>query len=303
VCISYGNWPAEPFLLLWGFTPQPNPADAVVVFSSLKEMAACYFDFLKFKLTAGGSAEQLLQCEQLCEAVQRQLESASVGSSSSGRDGSFVNMTIDASSIDGRLKAALTVLQGAAATAAAGMLRHPTISSSSRGHPQQQQLSYAAKQPEHTQADLMLLVRQSQQIRLGELLVFRLGVLADALEGSCETCAAAIQHVQAEKQLHSNSGSLHKQQQQQQQQPDQQAAKFGSKQVAAADAGLLQAQRTSGTTGANDSSSLQHMIITTVYQASAEHLELIRCYCSSKAALARQLAGGYPIIMSGVFLV
>ncbi|WIA16910.1 hypothetical protein OEZ85_013837 [Tetradesmus obliquus] len=70
VCISYGSWPAEPFLLLWGFTPSPNPADAVVVFSSLQDMAACYFDYLKSKLTAGGNGQQLLQCEQLGAAVE-----------------------------------------------------------------------------------------------------------------------------------------------------------------------------------------------------------------------------------------
>ena len=91
-------------------------------------MAACYFDYLKSKLTAGGNGQQLLQCEQLGEAVQQQLIAAG---SSSGSSNGFANMSVDAAGVDGRLKVALNVLHDAAASAAAGMLQRQANNNSS----------------------------------------------------------------------------------------------------------------------------------------------------------------------------
>jgi hypothetical protein len=287
VCISYGSWPAEPFLLLWGFVPQPNPADAVVVFSSLQEMAACYFDCLKVKLTAAGDAGQLLQFQPLHEATQQQIEKLETSSGSR-----FANMTVDATGIDGRLKAAMSVLHGAvaaAAAAAASVLKQQSSSSSSSSSDgQQQQPAEAAGQPTH--ADLASLVRRLQQLKLGELLVYRLSMLADDLEQSSDTCLATMERMQA-KQLHGGGSSLRNQQQQQQQDVGLDAVPHHLQQ----DDAVCRQQRGHG--DSNDSSS------SSKYRALAEHLELISGYCSSKAALARQLAAGYPIRMSGVFLV
>lgn len=49
VTISYGAWPAEAFFLLFGFVPQPNPHDAVVLFSTLQDLLDHYYQCLKDK--------------------------------------------------------------------------------------------------------------------------------------------------------------------------------------------------------------------------------------------------------------
>ena len=42
VTISYGNWPNDVFLLFFGFVPDSNQHDAVVLFPSLHELVSCY---------------------------------------------------------------------------------------------------------------------------------------------------------------------------------------------------------------------------------------------------------------------
>jgi hypothetical protein len=319
VCISYGSWPAEPFLLLWGFTPQPNAADAVAVFSSLQDMAACYFDQLEFKLTAGSPAEQLMHSEQFYEAMRLQLAAVNKNSSSSRR---FSNMSVDASGIDGQLKDALAVLKSCVVAAAASVLRQQhassrttSSSSSSDSTDSRPQHDAAATggdsatpgQPTaHCSSDAdntAVQIQQLLQIKLGELLVFRLQGLAHDLDQSCLNCREAIAQLQA----HGNSSSsdLGKQRQQQplRQQQQQQAAEVSDHtlhQRAAAGrsapgpAAELLAKEAAAAAAAADSSR---------YQPSIEHLELICAYCCSKAALAWELADGYPIMMSGIFLV
>jgi hypothetical protein len=317
VCISYGPWPAEPFLLLMGFTLQPNPADAVVIFDSLQDMAACYFDRLDFKLTAGSPAGQLLQSEQFYEAMKLQLAAVNRNSSSSV---GFRAMTVDASGMDGRLKTALAVLHAGVAAAAASVLQQQhrsnsttSSSSSSSGsgssidhsglqHEDAATAAYLATQGHVVQPmcgsdadDTAAFIRQLQQIKLGELLVFRLEGLAHDLEQSSLNCKEAI----AQQEAHGNSSSsdldrIRLQQQQQQQQAE---VSGHTCQQSAADrsaAGPAAAHLANAAAAAFSSSSR--------YQPRVEHLELIRGYCSSKAALARQLARGYPIQMSGVFL-
>jgi hypothetical protein len=308
-------------LLLWGFVPQPNPADAVVVFSSLQDMAACYFDLLEFKLTAGSPAEKLLQSEQFFEAMRLQL--AAVSSRSGSGDG-FRHMTVDASGIDGRLKTALAVLHAAIAAAAASVLQqqqHPSSSSSSsssssatsssgstdHSRPQHDDVAAAAgslatpRQPifGSDAADNAALVRQLQQVKLGELLVFRLECLARDLDQSCESCTSAIAQLLQQQELqHNSSSSKISKQQQPQQQQQQTAAELSSQTVqqhAAAGGSAVDLAAVQPDSSSSSSSSR--------YQPSAEHLELIHAYCSSKAALARQLAGGYPLQMAGVFLL
>ena len=41
VTISYGPWPNDPFFLYFGFVPQGNPNDAVVLFDDVADVAAC----------------------------------------------------------------------------------------------------------------------------------------------------------------------------------------------------------------------------------------------------------------------
>ena len=41
VTISYGPWPNDPFFLYFGFVPEGNPNDAVVLFDELGDVAAC----------------------------------------------------------------------------------------------------------------------------------------------------------------------------------------------------------------------------------------------------------------------
>ena len=102
-------------------------------------------------------------------------------------------------------------------------------------------------------------------MRLGELLVYRLGELADNLQQSANACAATIERSQAQQQQAGVSSRNGK------------------------------SSSSSNTSSSSSSNSSR-------YQPSAEHLQLIQAYCASKAALARQLAAGYPIRMSGVFL-
>ena len=39
VTISYGNWPNDLFYLLFGFVPEENPYDSVVLFRNLEDAA------------------------------------------------------------------------------------------------------------------------------------------------------------------------------------------------------------------------------------------------------------------------
>lgn len=47
VTISYGNWPNDLFFLLFGFVPEPNPNDSVVMFSTASHAAKFVNDLAK----------------------------------------------------------------------------------------------------------------------------------------------------------------------------------------------------------------------------------------------------------------
>eukprot|EP00879_Flechtneria_rotunda_P013970 GHRR01014592.1.p1 GENE.GHRR01014592.1~~GHRR01014592.1.p1 ORF type:complete len:370 (+),score=155.28 GHRR01014592.1:367-1476(+) len=73
VTIRYGTWPAEPFLLLFGFVPQPNPHDSITLFSNLQHMAECYLQCL------ASQVKQLSLLEQATDSANagsRQLQVA-----------------------------------------------------------------------------------------------------------------------------------------------------------------------------------------------------------------------------------
>lgn len=54
--ISYGPWPTEPLLLLFGFVPQHNPHDSLVLFSNLQHMADCWLEMLSDSSTSSSSS-------------------------------------------------------------------------------------------------------------------------------------------------------------------------------------------------------------------------------------------------------
>ena len=59
VTISYGAWPNDVFLLFFGFLPEQNEHDAVVLFHSLPDLIACYNRMLQQSLMPGAEASQL----------------------------------------------------------------------------------------------------------------------------------------------------------------------------------------------------------------------------------------------------
>ncbi len=66
--ISYGDWPNDVFLLFFGFLPEGNQHDSVVLFDTLQDLAHCY-DLLVQQ--QGQRAQQQQQQQQLQGAQQR----------------------------------------------------------------------------------------------------------------------------------------------------------------------------------------------------------------------------------------
>ncbi len=77
VTISYGPWPNEPFLLLFGFVPGPtNPHDSLLLFRDAREAAAWCLDRLGGGGGSGGGAgEQQDQGEasRRCRVLARRV--------------------------------------------------------------------------------------------------------------------------------------------------------------------------------------------------------------------------------------
>jgi hypothetical protein len=262
VCISYGNWPAEPFLLLFGFVPQPNPHDCIALFSSLQHMADCYLECcsaaLKAAATAGSSsssgqqgtsataaAQQLLQSEgfrdayaQQVESIEQVLQQQQEDSAVAGGPGGFRDMIVNASGVDGRLAAALSHIHQAAAAAAAAAAEAQQQDGSSSSSSSETGAS------EEAEAAAAAAAVHQLQLPLGAVLQHRLQQVAEQLEQSRDQSSSSMQSP-----------------------------------------GLWQ-QEGDAAAGDGDENSR-------CYTESAAHTELIRQYCSSKAALAAQLAGRY----------
>lgn len=60
--ISYGDWPNDVFLLFFGFLPEGNQHDSVVLFDTLQDLAHCY------DLLVQQQGQQAQQQQQLQEA-------------------------------------------------------------------------------------------------------------------------------------------------------------------------------------------------------------------------------------------
>jgi hypothetical protein len=256
VCISYGNWPAEPFLLLFGFVPQPNPHDCIPLFSSLQHMADCYLECcdaaLQTAARAGGNsaqqgpaaataARQLLQSERLRDTYAHQVESIEdqlQQQQQEGGPGGYRDMIVSASGVDGRLAAALSYMHQAVAVAAAEAQQERGSSSSGsseRGGSEEPGAAAAAA------------VVQQLQLPLGAVLQHRLQQAVEQLEHSRDQTSSSSSSVPSSR---------------------------------------LQQQDIDAASADGDGNS-------SCYTESAAHRELIEQYCSSKAALARQLAGRY----------
>ena len=56
VTISYGPWPNDVFYLFFGFVPDDNPHDTIVMFHDLQEMVELYDDLVAQRLSPPASA-------------------------------------------------------------------------------------------------------------------------------------------------------------------------------------------------------------------------------------------------------
>lgn len=71
VTISYGAWPNDVFLLFFGFLPDQNEHDAVVLFHGLPDLIACYNRMLHQSHVAGFEHSQLQSTSEQHNAVQQ----------------------------------------------------------------------------------------------------------------------------------------------------------------------------------------------------------------------------------------
>lgn len=71
VTISYGAWPNDVFLLFFGFLPDQNEHDAVVLFHGLPDLIACYNRMLHQSHVAGFEHSQLQSTSKQHHAVQQ----------------------------------------------------------------------------------------------------------------------------------------------------------------------------------------------------------------------------------------
>ena len=70
VTISYGSWPNDVFLLFFGFMPEGNEHDAVVLFHTLPDLVACYNIMLQ-------QPDMVQQQNQTASAEQLDLQQSS----------------------------------------------------------------------------------------------------------------------------------------------------------------------------------------------------------------------------------
>ena len=74
VTISYGNWPNDVFLLFFGFVPDNNQHDAVVLFHSLEDLVNCYQALVQQQQQQ--QREQILSQQHTAQPLQQQQQTA-----------------------------------------------------------------------------------------------------------------------------------------------------------------------------------------------------------------------------------
>ena len=75
--ISYGNWPNDVFLLFFGFLPDNNQHDAVVLFHSLDDLVHCFEVLVNQQQNKASSQQQSEQPHQK-QQQQQQLQQTSI---------------------------------------------------------------------------------------------------------------------------------------------------------------------------------------------------------------------------------
>ncbi|KAG2439439.1 hypothetical protein HXX76_004795 [Chlamydomonas incerta] len=116
VTISYGSWPSEAFLLLFGFVPSPCPGEALTLFRDAEEVVRWCMG-----RHGGGPASEhqddeevearvAAALEQVAEALAPPLAADDGGAA--GVDlGDFTNLVVTPQGVDGRLEPLLAVLE------------------------------------------------------------------------------------------------------------------------------------------------------------------------------------------------
>lgn len=106
VTISYGShWPNEAFLLLFGFTPDGNTADAVVLFPSMKDLVGAWLKYQRIPSTMVSRDDEIEQVKiilshpELAEGVS---------------SGEFDRLLVTHQGIDSRMGEAVSLVARAA---------------------------------------------------------------------------------------------------------------------------------------------------------------------------------------------
>lgn len=73
VTISYGDWPNDVFLLFFGFVPDHNQHDAVVLFHSLEDLVNCYQALVQQQQQ---QREQIPSQQQAGQSLQQRQQTA-----------------------------------------------------------------------------------------------------------------------------------------------------------------------------------------------------------------------------------
>lgn len=79
VTISYGDWPNDVFLLFFGFLPQANEHDSVVLFHSLHTMVHCYLSLQQQQQQQQGLQRQLKQHHMPSDSEELQTSGRALG--------------------------------------------------------------------------------------------------------------------------------------------------------------------------------------------------------------------------------
>lgn len=128
VTISYGPWPNEPFLLLFGFVPGPaNPHDSLLLFRDAHEAAAWCLSRMGAGSGGGdGAGEQPFEGDAGDGALEAQLE-AVLAALESGPvpPGDSANLVVTQEGVDARLVPLLRHILEAAAGVLQGVGRRP----------------------------------------------------------------------------------------------------------------------------------------------------------------------------------
>lgn len=131
VTISYGSqWPNEAFLLLFGFAPEGNPADAVVLFPSLADLAAAWLRFVDPTpatfpppAEAGSIPVAEREASDLREDQEALLEAwlSQPALAQGMSNGEFERLLVTAHGIDARMAEATALVAAAAAAHGSGV--------------------------------------------------------------------------------------------------------------------------------------------------------------------------------------